>query len=243
MTNLQKESAQAKTVWLFDLDNTLHNASAKIFPRVNVAMTEFVARKLNLSLDAANEVRQKFWQQYGATLLGLVKHHGIDMAEFLAQAHPFPDMANIVERNNALVSMLRRLPGRKVLLTNAPRAYAKDVLDAIGIRNLFERVIAIEDMRFGGALQPKPDRRMMRRLAATLKVAPQQCVLVEDSIENIRAARAVRMRSVLVLGFSFSHRVNPTRRQVRPRNRVHSPDHQLQSAQQLIRLSRLQIPQ
>jgi putative hydrolase of the HAD superfamily len=230
----------AKPVWLFDLDNTLHNASQHIFPRINVAMTEFVSHKLNLSLDDANEVRQRFWRQYGATLLGLVKHHGIDMAEFLREAHPFPDMHEIVSRHNMLISALRRLPGRKILLTNAPRQYAADVLHAMGIRNLFERVIAIEDMRFGGELQPKPDRRMMRRLAATLKVAPQQCILVEDSVENIRAARFVGMRSVLVLGYTFNSQVNSsksTRRRVRPRNRIHAPDHQLQSAQQLTRLS------
>jgi putative hydrolase of the HAD superfamily len=231
---------KGKPVWLFDLDNTLHNASQNIFPRINVAMTQFVSHKLNLSMEEADEVRQRFWRQYGATLLGLVKHHGIDMAEFLREAHPFPDMHEIVSRHNMLISALRRLPGRKVLLTNAPRQYAADVLHAMGIRNLFERVIAIEDMRFGGELQPKPDRRMMRRLAATLKVAPQQCILVEDSVENIRAARFVRMRSVLVLGYTFNSQVNSnksTRRRMRPRNRIHSPDHQLQSAQQLTRLS------
>jgi putative hydrolase of the HAD superfamily len=230
----------AKPVWLFDLDNTLHNASQNIFPRINVAMTQFVSHKLNLSMEEANEVRQRFWRQYGATLLGLVKHHGIDMAEFLREAHPFPDMHEIVSRHNMLISALRRLPGRKILLTNAPRQYAADVLHAMGIRNLFERVIAIEDMRFGGELQPKPDRRMMRRLAATLKVAPQQCILVEDSVENIRAARFVRMRSVLVLGYTFNSESNSnktTHRRMRPRNRIHSPDHQLQSAQQLTRLS------
>jgi putative hydrolase of the HAD superfamily len=234
----------SKTVWLFDLDNTLHNASQHIFPRINVAMTQFVAHKLNLSMDEANDVRQRFWRQYGATLLGLVKHHGIDMAEFLREAHPFPDMHEIVSRHNALIAMMRRLPGRKIVLTNAPRQYAADVLHAMGVRNLFERVIAIEDMRFGGQLQPKPDRRMMRRLAATLKVAPQQCILVEDSVENIRAARAVGMRSILVLGYTFNSQLGlpknankPTRSRMRPRNRIHSPDHQLQSAQQLMRLS------
>jgi putative hydrolase of the HAD superfamily len=233
-------AGKAKPVWLFDLDNTLHNASQHIFPRINVAMTQFVAHKLNLSMDEADEVRQRFWRQYGATLLGLVKHHGIDMAEFLREAHPFPDIHEIVSRHNMLIATLRRLPGRKILLTNAPRQYAADVLHAMGIRNLFERVIAIENMRFGGELQPKPDRRMMRRLAATLKVAPQQCILVEDSVENIRAARFVRMRSVLVLGYTFNSQVNSnksTRRRMRPRNRIHSPDHQLQSAQQLTRLS------
>jgi putative hydrolase of the HAD superfamily len=103
----------AKPVWLFDLDNTLHNASQHIFPRINVAMTEFVSHKLNLSLDDANEVRQRFWRQYGATLLGLVKHHGIDMAEFLCEAHPFPDMHEIVSRHNMLIRPYADCPGEK----------------------------------------------------------------------------------------------------------------------------------
>ncbi len=230
-------SQARQPVWLFDLDNTLHNASAQIFPRVNVAMTQYVAKKLGLSNDQANQVRQEFWERYGATLLGLVKHHGVDMHEFLREAHPFPDMPDLVARSNSLVSSIRRLRGRKILLTNAPREYAADVLHALGVRGLFERIIAIEDMRFGGQLQPKPDQRMMQRLAASLKVAPQQCILIEDSVENLRSARTVGMRSVLVLGFSFHHSTQATRRQNRPRSRVHGPDHQIQSAQHLARLS------
>ena len=228
-------------VWLFDLDNTLHDASHTIFPRVNVAMTDFVARKLNLSHDEANEIRQRFWRQYGATLLGMVKHHGIDIEEFLRDAHCFPDMHELVARSNALTASLRKLPGRKVVLTNAPRQYAADVLRAIGVRNLFEKVIAIQDMQFAGSLQPKPDRRMLRRVAASLGVAPQQCILVEDSVENIRSARAVGMRSILVLGYSFNARYAATHHQARPRTRVHSPDHQIQSAQKLNRLAQARL--
>ena len=233
--------ASKQPVWLFDLDNTLHDASHQIFPRVNIAMTDFVARKLNLSRDEASNVRQRFWRQYGATLLGMVKHHGIDIEEFLREAHPFPDMHELVSRSNTITAAIRKLPGRKVVLTNAPRQYAADVLHAMGVRNLFEKVIAIQDMRFAGSLQPKPDRRLFRRVAAALGVAPQQCILVEDSVENIRSARAVGMRSILVLGFSFNAQYAAMHHQTRPRTRVHSPDHQIQSAQKLGRLARAQF--
>lgn len=36
-------------VWLFDLDNTLHNADAGIFLLINHAMTDYLAGRLNLS--------------------------------------------------------------------------------------------------------------------------------------------------------------------------------------------------
>ena len=59
-----------RPLWFFDLDNTLHDASSDIFPYINDAMTSFVARRLHLDRDAASQVRNQYWQQYGATLLG-----------------------------------------------------------------------------------------------------------------------------------------------------------------------------
>jgi putative hydrolase of the HAD superfamily len=46
-------------LWLFDLDNTLHDASGAIFPYINHAMTNYVARHLKLSLDDASKIRDK----------------------------------------------------------------------------------------------------------------------------------------------------------------------------------------
>ena len=41
---------------------------------------------------------------------------------------------------------------------------------------------------------------MLAKLIARLRVAPARCVLVEDSAQNLRAARACRLRTVLVTG-------------------------------------------
>ncbi len=62
-------------VWLFDLDNTLHNAEAGIFYIINRAMTEYMAGRLKLSEEAASQLRQDYWHRYGATLAGLQIHH------------------------------------------------------------------------------------------------------------------------------------------------------------------------
>jgi putative hydrolase of the HAD superfamily len=194
------------TVWLLDLDNTLHDAMRVVFPRINVAMTDYVARRLGLSAADADALRVHYWRRYGATLLGLVRHHGVDAHEFLRETHPFPDIDRIVRRDHRLAAALRRLPGRRVVVTNAPVHYASRVLAALGVVRLIDGLVSIEGMRFAGRMQPKPSRPMLRRLAASLRVAPHRCVLVEDSVENLDAARAVGMRTVLVTGIGHGHR-------------------------------------
>ena len=75
-------------VWLLDLDNTLHDATAVVFPRINLAMTEYVARELSIGHDEANALRMTYWHRYGATLLGMIRHHGIDAGMVEGCAHP-----------------------------------------------------------------------------------------------------------------------------------------------------------
>ncbi|MWQ98891.1 haloacid dehalogenase, partial [Escherichia coli] len=124
----------------------------------------------------ASRVRVDYWQRYGATLLGMVRHHQVDPADFLRAAHDFPELADMVRVRRGLVAALRQLPGRKILVTNAPRNYARSVMAIAGIDRCFERVVAIEDMWVHGHLRPKPDRRMMLRLLAQIGVAPHRAV-------------------------------------------------------------------
>lgn len=89
-------------VWLFDLDNTLHNASPHIFPHINRSMTAYLMQHLELDEPAANRLRVDYWRRYGATLLGLMRHHGTDPRHFLHDTHQFPDLARMVVFDNAL---------------------------------------------------------------------------------------------------------------------------------------------
>ena len=183
-------------VWLFDLDNTLHNASPHIFPHINRSMTRYLEHHLGLTLDEANTLRMQYWHRYGATMLGLVRHHGVDGRHFLRETHRLPGLEERVRTHPHDVAALRRLPGRKFILTNAPREYAERVLGALGIADCFHGVLAIEDMRMFGHWRPKPDARMLRAVAAALRVPPSACVLVEDTLEHQKSARSIGMRTV-----------------------------------------------
>jgi putative hydrolase of the HAD superfamily len=183
-------------VWLFDLDNTLHDASAAAFGPLTEAMTSYIARELALDPDAAAALRVQYWRRYGATLLGLIRHHAIKPAHFLHDTHLLPGLEQRLRHHPHDAAALRCLPGRKLVLTNAPVAYAERVLQALGLRRCFDGIVGIEAMTMFGQWRPKPDMRMLRALAARLRVAPQRCVLVEDTLIHQKAAHAVGMRTV-----------------------------------------------
>jgi putative hydrolase of the HAD superfamily len=183
-------------VWLFDLDNTLHDAGAWVFGQINQAMTDYVGEVAGLPPPQADQLRRHYWLRYGATLLGLVRHHGVSGAHFLHRTHQLPGLEARVRSHVHDVAALGRLRGRKFVLTNAPRAYALRVLGALGLLRRFDGVIAIEDMRMFGHWRPKPDRRMLRHVVARLGAPLHRCVLVEDTLDHQKAARSLGMHTV-----------------------------------------------
>ncbi|MFZ4550581.1 MAG: pyrimidine 5'-nucleotidase [Aquabacterium sp.] len=183
-------------IWLFDLDNTLHDASRAVFGRLNVSMTDYIEQHLGVPRDEADRLRMHYWRRYGATLLGLERHHGIRAAHFLAQTHVLPGLEGQLHMPKVDRVALARLPGRKFLLTNAPADYAKRVLTALDLVSCFEGVIAIEGMRVFGDLRPKPDARMLRVVLARHRLPASRCVLVEDTVANLKSARRLGLRTV-----------------------------------------------
>ncbi|PLZ02326.1 pyrimidine 5'-nucleotidase [Burkholderia sp. WAC0059] len=188
-------------VWLFDLDNTLHAASRAVFPAINEAMTQYIVDALRITRAEADHLRTLYTQRYGATLLGLARHHPIDLHDFLKVVHTFADLPSMLHAERGLARTLAALPGRKIVLTNAPEAYAGAVLAQLGIARLFESVVAIEHMRErDGIWRAKPDRAMLRRTLRRAGVAPADAVLVEDTRGHLKRYRPLGIRTVWITG-------------------------------------------
>jgi putative hydrolase of the HAD superfamily len=191
-------------VWLFDLDNTLHDATHASMPGINAGMTDYMVEFLGLARDDADRLRRLYWRRYGATLLGLMRHHGVGAAHFLHHTHVLPGLEQRVRGHPHDLAALGALPGLKFILTNAPRLYAERVLGVLGIGHWFDGVISIEDMRMFGHLRPKPDVRMLRRLLARLGVPAGRVVLVEDTLEHQKAARRLGIATVWMQRWSHA---------------------------------------
>jgi putative hydrolase of the HAD superfamily len=198
-----KRPPARQRVWFFDLDDTLHEASHAIFDAIDERMTDFVQRHLELTREQADALRHDYWRRYGATMLGLVRHHGIDPHRFLRETHDFR-IEELVRIERGLARTLARLPGRKVLITNAPGAYAARVLRHVGLHRHIRMRYPIERLRVHGHFRPKPSVSMLRAVLAREGLAGRanaaRAVLVDDSAANLKAARAAGFSTVLRIG-------------------------------------------
>ena len=178
--------------WIFDLDNTLYPASARLFDLIDARMSAYVGRVLGCDLDEALRVQKQYFRDHGTTLAGLMMHHGTDPHDFLDDVHAIP--LDRVSRDERLAEGLARLPGRKFVFTNGDEPYARRVLQAIGLESLFDQ---LHDIHASG-LKPKPNPYGYRLLCDSFGIDPTRAVMVEDMAQNLRPAKALGMTTVWV---------------------------------------------
>lgn len=169
--------------WIFDLDNTLHDAQSKIFPLVNTKMNEYISSYLDISLEDASSLRESYWERYGATLKGLIKHHNINPIDFLSVTHNLQDFNKLVLPENNIKKTLSKIQGRKIIYTNAPKTYTNKILKISKIFELFDEIFTIEDSNF----IPKPDQGMMDTFLKKYNIS--EGFFIDDVKENLFTAK------------------------------------------------------
>lgn len=204
-----KRPGPRRPIWLFDLDNTLYDARA-VFVAVADAMTDYIVRHVGLERARAEALRIHYWKVYGATMPGLTRHHGIDADHFLRETHALPQLDALLKSHARDLAALRRLPGRKFVLTNGPHDYACRVLAMLGLQvgrgGVFEGVIGLEQMRMFGQDRAKPDVRMLRHVLARRHLNAHDCILVEDALMHQKSARRLGMRTAWMQGWLLEGR-------------------------------------
>ena len=85
-----------KSVWIFDLDNTIYEPETKIFDQIDQRMKTFISEKIFIPKEEALILQKKYYKKYGTTLYGLMKNHNIDPDEFLDFVHNI-DLKNLKE--------------------------------------------------------------------------------------------------------------------------------------------------
>ena len=178
--------------WIFDLDNSLYPASANLFALIDERMGAFIMRLLGCDAAEARRVQKGYFHEHGTTLAGLMAAHGTDPREFLDFVHDI-DLARI-SADPRVVAALDRLPGRKFVFTNGDEAYARRVLDRLGLANAFDGLHDIHAMDY----VPKPDPRAYAAMCAGYDIDPRRALFVEDMARNLVPAKALGMITVWV---------------------------------------------
>jgi len=178
--------------WVFDLDNTLYPASARLFDQMDVKMTAYVADALGVDLVEARRIQKAYFFDHGTTLAGLMAEHGVDPHHFLADVHDIE--MDVLDHNAPLAAAIARLPGRKIVFTNADTPYAGRVLDRLGLGDTFEAIHDIHAMD----LKPKPNASAYAGLCAAFDLDPTETLFVEDMARNLAPAKAIGMTTVWI---------------------------------------------
>src|SRR3954469_11026315 len=79
----------------------------------------------------------------------------------------------------------------QAIASSAPRANVEAVLEALETTGYFQSIVAGEDVRHG-----KPDPEVFLLAASRLGLPPEKCIVVEDAVAGIEAARRAGMRSI-----------------------------------------------
>ncbi|MEI9853054.1 MAG: pyrimidine 5'-nucleotidase [Sphingomonas sp.] len=178
--------------WIFDLDNTLYPPSTNLFAPIDARMGEYIMRLKGCGAEEARRIQKQYFFTHGTTMAGLMAEHAIDPHEYLDFVHDVP--MDVLTPNDALVAAIARLPGRRLIFTNADAPYAGRVLARIGLHDSFE---AVHDIHATG-FRPKPDPVSYHSLCDAFGLAPAESLFVEDLARNLRPAKAIGMTTVWV---------------------------------------------
>src|SRR4030095_4898349 len=178
--------------WIFDLDNCLYPASTGLFELIDQRMGAYIERLLGVDSSEAKRVQKAHFHEHGTTLAGLMREHQVDPHDFLSDVHAIP--LDRVARDDRLARNLGRLPGRKIIFTNADEAYARRVLEALGVGEHFAELHDIH----AAELRPKPDDHGYRLLLDRFAVHPHHAAMVEDMHQNLKPAKMLGMTTVWV---------------------------------------------
>jgi putative hydrolase of the HAD superfamily len=178
---------------LFDVDDTLYPRQSGIMDQIRTMILRYIQTRLNLPRDEADELRRQYFEAYGTTMRGLQINHDIDPDEFLEFVHDIP-LHEYLQPNPRLDALLTVIPQDKVAFTNASREHAERVLEVLGIRRHFTRIVDVRDVGYDS----KPQPVAYQRVCELLGTLPEECLLVEDNVRNLIPAKELGMVTVLV---------------------------------------------
>ncbi len=178
---------------LFDLDNTLYLPDHELFTLVDQRIMSYMVEVVGIPREDVDDLRRSYWQRYGLTMRGLMRHHGIDPEDYLAYVHDV-DVAGRLRPDPELRRALQALPLRRVIFTNSSFDHSERVLNALGLRDTFEEIFDIRVADYLPKPYPEPYHAVLSRIGA----AADRCIMVEDSAENLRTAKELGMGTILV---------------------------------------------
>ena len=160
--------------------------------RLKNSISEFTSNRLALDADYAF----RLYKQHGTALRGLLVENLIPderIEEYLHAVHNVP--LDEISPDMDLRQMLLKLQVRRWIFTASSREHALRCMKRVGVDDLFEGIIDCRDCNLVTKHDPSSFKLAMERAGAK---DPARCLLLDDSLPNLRTAKALGMKTCLV---------------------------------------------
>jgi HAD superfamily hydrolase (TIGR01509 family) len=174
---------------IFDLDGVLADSEpwwnqidAKLLAEHGVSYRgEYHRNVLGVSFRLAVEFYRNAFR-IAASVEDLMRRRGEIATDFFAnRVGLFPSAKTTLEQ-------LREMKLQLAVATSSVSASARPFLDRTGIRSLFGVVVTGDEVQRG---KPHPD--IYLRTVKELEIAPEACLVIEDALAGVAAAKAANM--------------------------------------------------
>ena len=190
--------------WLFDLDGTLVHTAPDITRALNVLLAGrglACAGIAQVSQWVGTGSKELIRTALAAQHLTLPEH---ELDALLAQYAEYYEANAVVDSvlypaARATVEALAKRGDQLAIVTNKLSAVARQVLRHFGLDTYFPVLVGGADVAAG-----KPDPAPLLEACRRLNVAPTRCIMVGDSVNDVRAARAAGMR-VIAVTYGYNH--------------------------------------
>ena len=178
----------------FDLDGTLYDNRSGLWEVIRQRMSLYMNERLGLSWDIIPELRKHYFETYGTTLRGLQLHYQVDADDYLQFVHDIP-LHEYIQPDQELREMVRTLPYRKFIFTNADAHHAERVLRVMDMLDCFDGIIDVRAINF----YCKPEMEAYQIALQKADVHdPQTVIYLDDSLSNLIPATQLGMFTILV---------------------------------------------
>jgi beta-phosphoglucomutase family hydrolase len=175
---------------IFDCDGTL----ADTLP------VHFQAWSASLQAAGANISQNWYYQHCGISaeeMLQIFKdlfgyQFDSQLINVSRQKH-YKSLINTIKEIQAVAEVARSHYGKvpMAVASGGERVVLEATLNNIGLHNLFDVIVSVDDVKNG---KPEPDVFLLA--SQRLGVAPEDCIVYEDSDQGLEAARRAGMRSI-----------------------------------------------
>ncbi len=180
---------------IFDMDGVLVNSSDAVFHSFQSVLSQSgiqlpeSERKLSATLPLADQLT-RWHDQFGVSF---------DYSDFNQKALSAElDILQSIRLDSSLLWLLRDLSSNNIPLavaTSSSRGRAEKLLTILGIRSFFLAVLTSEDA--------PTKKELFQKASSCMGLPPNQCIVIEDSPENIESARSLNMKTIGFLSPPF----------------------------------------